>query len=167
MSELETAVEKKFTPLTRTREMEPHLFMSRAPVMGYVFRDGSYARFVNHRFITKLRTQIEEMNIVCEEGGNYYVNPEEVIALPPEDPYAALREQIRKEVEAEMRSRTKNTDMGTSEQGKLNVMNSSGIVGASAHSNSSPTPGVAGVDASSKVGAGSVKVASGVTATRL
>ena len=159
---------QKYEPLRRPREMEPHLFLSRAPVMGYVFRDGSYARFINHRFVTKLRSQIEEMQIVCEEGGNYYTDPNELIAQPEADPHAALREQIRKEVEAELLSRQKNTDMGTSTQGKLMTANSSSIRGAMADSNAQTAAGnpLAGVDPAAGAKSG-ITVADGVVAKKL
>jgi hypothetical protein len=131
------------------------LFKSRAPIMGYCFKDGSVVHFINHGYATTNKKHIEELTAECEAGHpNYYIDPNETETTTDLiDPMGALRARIREEERAKILAATDiNRDMGETDQsGKLKgIANSQSIQGAMAASN-----GVAAVPAPASV---SVKV---------
>ena len=142
------------------------IFKSRAPVMGYVFRSGANVHFVNHKFVTKIPSEIKEMTEECEAGHpNFYVDPNEfetdnVVV----DPLEALRAQIREEERAKLLLQG-DRDMGATKfSGRLEgIANSTSIRSGAAESGSGMAAG--------SIAQGSIKVAStpssGATATKI
>lgn len=114
------------------------LFKSRPAIMGYVFRDGTNAHFIDHEYKTNRQSEIDELTEVCNEGGNtYYIDPEQTeISSIKVDPLAALTAKIREEERIKLLMEIQR-DMGeTVNTGKLEgIANSSSIRGASAASN--------------------------------
>ena len=154
------------TPIAVAPAKPYKIFKSRAQVMGYVFRSGANVHFVNHRFVTKVPSEIEEMTKECEAGHpNFYIDPDDfetdnVVT----DPMEALRAQIREEERAKLLLQG-DRDLGKTEwNGKISgIANSTSIRSGAAESGSGQATGA--------IASGSIKVAappsSGATATKL
>jgi hypothetical protein len=127
------------------------LFKSRAPIMGYAFKDGSVVHFINHGYATTNKKHIEELTAECEAGHpNYYIDPNETETTTDLiDPMGALRARIREEERAKLLTATDpSRDMGATDQsGKLQgIANSQSVMGAIAASNGvAATPAPSGV----------------------
>lgn len=141
------------------------IFKSRAHTMGYVFKSGTNVHFINHKFITKIPAEIEEMTAECNAGHpNFYIDSDEFetdnVVI---DPHAALREQIRQEELAKLLASDR--DFGKTEwTGKIaGIANSTSIRSGMAESGSGMAQGA--------IAAGSIKIApvasGGATATKL
>jgi hypothetical protein len=94
------------------------LFKSRADTMGYVFKSGKAAHFMQGRYATSDKKEIEELTEECEAGHhNFYIDSDEPeIDSNAMDPIAVLREKIRKEELAKILAATSiHRDMGTTE----------------------------------------------------
>lgn len=141
------------------------VFKSRAPLMGYVFRSGANVHFVNHRYVTKIKSEIEEMIAECESGHpNFYIDPNDFETnTPVVDPLAALREQIREEERTKLLL-AQSRDLGKTEfTGKLEgIANSTSIRSGAAESGTGLAQGA--------IAQGSIKIAaapaSGVVAVK-
>lgn len=142
------------------------IFKSRAPVMGYVFRTGANVHFVNHKFVTKIPSEIKEMTEECEAGHpNFYIDPNEFetdnVVI---DPMEALRAQIREEERAKLLLQGDRDFGKTAFSGRLEgIANSTSIRSGAAESGSGMAAG--------SIAQGSIKVAAvpagGATATKI
>jgi hypothetical protein len=85
-------------------ELTYSLFKSHAPVVQYVFEDGSIAVFRAGRFYTQDKRQIAELTAICTKGHpTIFIDPEEAKTSPEnEDPREKLKAQLRAEIMAEM-----------------------------------------------------------------
>jgi len=114
------------------------VFKSRAAVMGYVFKSGKSVHFINHIYATANSDEIEELTKECKDpSSNYYIDDGQTeIDSADLDPIAALRAKIREEERAALLAATsKERDMGSTPQGKLEgIANSQTISGAAADS---------------------------------
>lgn len=126
------------------------VFMSRAQTMGYVFKSGVAARFMNHRYATENKTEIAELTAECENGSpNFYIDSETFHSTyAKQDPQYELRERIRAEEKEKLQAAYGNPerDMGSTEQGALKgIGNTLSIGGLAALSNSSSVASPASV----------------------
>jgi hypothetical protein len=120
------------------------VFKSRAPVMGYAFKNGNVVYFREHMYATLSKAEIEELTTECENGHpNYYIDPEQTeIDSEQMDPIAVLTAKIREEERAKLMAAVGNPhkDMGQTEQGKLQgISNSHSIMGVAAASETQAT----------------------------
>lgn len=118
-------------------------FQSRLPSSRYIFKDGTVATFVNGEFLTDVESQIAELmsEINSKNAHPYiYVDPERKEVDIEADPQAALKAQIRAELEAEMLLKNLNpssVNMGSTEgKAALNVATSASISPGAASSGS-------------------------------
>jgi len=117
------------------------LFKSRADVMGYAFRSGKTVHFLQGRYATSAKDEIEELTKECENGHpTFFIDPnEKVIDSARMDPISVLREQIRKEELAKLLAATNiGRDMGSTDQHKMlqGISNSQSVAGLIAGSES-------------------------------
>ena len=137
------------------------LFKSRAPTMGYVFKSGKSVHFMEGRYATSAKDEIDELTTECNNAHpNFYIdNNEKVVDSELVDPMAVLVARIRAEERAKLIAATNpGRDMGETDQsGKLEgIANSSTITGLQQASNGvSVAPAPSGVTAGIKVGAAS------------
>lgn len=133
------------------------LFKSRAPMMGYVFRSGKSAHFLDHCYATSKEDEIKELELLTKEVPDHFFRDSGQMTATTEkvDPLASLRARIAEE------ERTKillemSRDMGSTEGGPLKgVANSStirAVMGASNSANTTPAGGSSGAVAT-KIGA--------------
>jgi hypothetical protein len=111
------------------------LFKSKSPVMGYVFRSGKTIHFVGGQYATSSPKEIEELNEVCQDSPNFYIDDgQKEIDSDAMDPMAVLTARIRKEIDAERANASNNPARelgGTSDDGKLgNIATSASFTGA-------------------------------------
>lgn len=120
-----------------TSVVKGRVFHSTIPSIRYVFRAGKHAVFIDGKYTTNIAHEIEELDAEIEAGHpNFFIKSKEEVA--PVEPLEALREKFIKEFLAKQAEDTKTVkDGGTSEQGKLNVANSTTIASAAAGSDSS------------------------------
>lgn len=102
--------EKLYDPMQRLKDMPvefaeaekvQHLLLSRAPVMSYVFRDGSTAKFLNHVYTTNVQAHIDEFHAEAKShpGGNWIIDPAKLTVDMRElmRPQEYMREKIHAE----------------------------------------------------------------------
>ena len=117
-------------PAATKEDKTLHLFISRIPNSTFVFPDGTIAVFKAGQYATDVEAKIQWLNHEISEGHPFiYVDPEKVTVLQSDlDPEQALRKRIIAEYLAEQQAIAKgDKDMGTSEQGKLNVAGSNAV----------------------------------------
>lgn len=117
------------------------VYYSNMLTMKYIFKAGKVAAFLTKNgrtseYTTNIKHEIEELDAEIELGHpNITSSPEETVAVI--EPVEALRQKHFEEFKKMMEKATlKTNDAGTSDQGKLNVANSTSIAEASAGSDS-------------------------------
>ena len=120
-----------------------YVFFSRIPNSTYIFPDGVQAAFVNGRYTTKDAGRAAHLQGIVEEGNPHiYIDPEKTTLTEAElDPMAEYDARVIAKYLAAQASQTSN-DMGSSEQGRLNVADTSNIAAAASGSDSGATPGI-------------------------
>jgi hypothetical protein len=113
------------------------LFMSHAPSIKYVFKNGDVANFVNHRYFTADETQVKELQYEIEKKQHpaFYINPAESEVNPAEqDPMSRLRKMIIEQHYAELAKKTgPQNDLGTITQTKLTPTSTTDISAVTAN----------------------------------
>jgi hypothetical protein len=108
-----------------------HLFMSWAPSIKYVFKDGHVADFVNYRYFTSKEAHVKELTeeIIVHKHPAFYINPAEVKVNPAEqDPMFRLRKMIIDEYLSSLAVKTGlDNNMGDVEQSKLTPTSTTSI----------------------------------------
>lgn len=94
-----------------TQAEEPRmlrLYKSTIPSINYIFKNGKPAIFVNGRFATDVESEIAELDKeIKERHPLIFIDSAEVeVSSVKVDPIAAMREQIRAELVAEMAKNT-------------------------------------------------------------
>lgn len=139
-------VVKQPPPAVILSEGDAKLYKSNMQSWKYVFRKGTVATFINGQYATNKPHEIAELD---EEISYGHPN----ILFDPDEPTAksnaimmmqGLREKFYREFQAEQQAAAVNpdNDMGSSEQGKLNVTSTRDIASAAA-GGSGATPGAA------------------------
>lgn len=113
------------------------VFRSNIPSVRYIFKNGKSANFLGGKYITDIVHEIRELDYeIALHHPNFSVNMEEVV--PTMEPLEALRARFIAEYKAELATNvSKNNDAGYSDQGKLNVANTTTISEGAAGSDSS------------------------------
>lgn len=116
------------TASSKPVKVQPRVFHSNIPSMGYVFKAGKRASFINGKYITDIQYEIDELDAEIAMGHPMiYIKADE----PPVEliePMEALRAKFVKEyVEQQAKNTLKSNDVGTSTQGKLNPASSTDI----------------------------------------
>lgn len=116
---------------------EARVFRSNVASLRYVFKAGKVAAFLSGKYTTNIAHEIEELDEeIAMNHPNITANKEEVVALS--EPMEALRAKfIAEYLETAAKSVVKTNDAGFSEQGKLNVANSTTVSEGMASSDSS------------------------------
>lgn len=116
--------------------VESRVFRSNVPSCVYVFKAGKRACFMGGKYTTNIAHEIEELDEEIRQGHPHITSkPEEKVMQ--NDPMEVLRAKFREELLAEQAAAAKiNTNIGASEQGKLNVATSKDLAQVSAGSTS-------------------------------
>jgi hypothetical protein len=112
-----------------------HLFMSLAPSIKYVFKDGIVANFVAYRFFTENPEYIAELQREIKLGHpSFYINPKEVVVNPAEqDPLSRFRKQVIEEFLISLAEKTDpDRDMGIVEAQTLTPASTTSIASVAA-----------------------------------
>lgn len=125
---------------------ESRVFRSTLPSCVYVFKAGKHANFIDGKYRTNIAHEIAELDAEIAAGHTFISSkPEELVSAV--DPMTALREKFRAELLAEQAAAAKtNPNIGSTDQGKLNVASSEAVKQLSAGSSSpagAPAPAVA------------------------
>lgn len=114
-----------------------HLFMSHAPSIKYIFKDGTIANFTNHRYFTSVPAHISELKTEIEvhEHPSFYINPKEALVNPAEqDPMSRLRKLIIDEyLLAEAKKTNPQNDLGTTTLGRFVPTSTSDVAAVTAN----------------------------------
>lgn len=126
-----------------------YVFYNRIPNSNYIFPDGVQAQFVGNRYVT---SEKERADILMREiaAGNLhiFVDPNKLQVSKAElDPMAELKARIIAEYEASRAGGAQLADSST-EQGKLNVVNTATIFQAAADSDSAGSAALPGIKVS-------------------
>ena len=105
----------------------------------YVFKNGKVAPFIGGKYTTDIAHEIAELDAeIAQRHPHITANKEEVVTLS--EPMEVLKQKFFAEFEAAQKAAlNKNNDAGTSEQGKLNVANSTTVAAGMAGSDSTGT----------------------------
>ena len=107
-----------------------NLFMSYAPSIKYIFKDGTVANFVAYRYFTSVPEHVAELQKEIKLGHpSFYINPNEVVVNPAEqDPMSRLRKQILTEYFTALMNKTNpENDLGEFLPTKLTPASTSDI----------------------------------------
>lgn len=113
------------------------VFRSVMPSCQYVFRSGKVAPFINHEYATSMPQEIAELNYEIEMGHPHIkVSPQGATKSTIKvDPLEEVRAKaIAEYIANQAKANDINNDRGTSEQGKLNVSNSTSVAAGMAGS---------------------------------
>lgn len=112
------------------------VFRSNIPSMRYVFKQGKVAPFISGRYTTDIAHEIEELDAeIAHRHPNISANKEEIVDTI--EPLEALKKKHFEEfLLMQAKTLDKTNDAGTSEQGKLNVANSTTVAPGAAGSDS-------------------------------
>lgn len=116
-----------------------NLYMSYAPSIKFVFKNGSVANFVNHRFFTSNPEEIKELDqeIKVHKHPSFYINPRETRVNPAEqDPMSRLRKRIIEEYLASQAAQNNpQNDRGNTTPQQLNPTSTTNIAAVAAGGN--------------------------------
>lgn len=129
--------EKNKSIATPRIETSFKLFKSHIPSIKYLFKNGKEAIFREGKFSTNIQNEIEELTEeVAQNHPHIYIDDSDSSAeYSTEDPLAALKERLRKEIQAEQ-LKDKLADAGTSQQPALKPASSADISKLAAGSSS-------------------------------
>ena len=122
-------------------QVTARVFRSNIPSCRYVFKNGKVAPFIGGKYITNIKHEIDELDTEIEMKHPYIsANKEE--AVNTIEPLEALKVRFFAEFQAAQAANLlKSNDAGTSEQGKLNIANSSTVsAGMAGSSSAGATP---------------------------
>ena len=112
------------------------VFRSNISSSRYVFKNGKVAPFIGGKYTTDIKHEIDELDTEIEmRHPHISANKEEVVNVV--EPLEALKAKFFAEFQAAQATNLlKSNDAGTSEQGKLNVANSTTVAAGMAGSSS-------------------------------
>lgn len=113
------------------------VFRSNIPSVRYIFKNGKSANFLGGKYATDIAHEIQELDYeIALRHPNFSANVEEVVDTI--EPLEALRARFIAEYKAELATNVaKDNDAGYSDQGKLNVANTTTVSEGAAGSDSS------------------------------
>lgn len=116
------------------------VFYCRIPNSNFIFADGSVANFTGGRYVTDDPDKAAFLKREVTLGNPHiYIDAEKTVVTAKElDPMAELKARIIAEYEASKIKEDKNRDLGTSNQGKLNIADTKTVGEAAGESNSAP-----------------------------
>ena len=126
------------------------VFKSRVPFCKYIFKNGKEAPFIAGRYLTDVKSEIEELDAEVEsKHPSIYIDAaEKEVNTAKLDPIEEIkRKAIAEFVASQLAANSKTNDRGSYEPGKLNVTTSATVAEAAAGSDSgtaataSDTPG--------------------------
>lgn len=122
------------------------VFYSRVINGTVIFPDGTAAGFVNGRYTTQDETKAQVLRDAIDAGHPHlYIDADKPVLTEAElDPMAEYKARVIAEYEASKIAGDKNSDKGSSSQGRLNVADTGSIGAAAADSTSgaTATPGI-------------------------
>lgn len=123
-----------------TRKVSARVFRANIPSCRYVFKEGKVAAFLSGKYTTNIAGEISELDAEVALGHpNITANAEEVLDVI--EPLELLKKRHIEEYLASVaKSIAKSNDAGFSDQGKLNVANSTTISEGAAGSDSVNAP---------------------------
>lgn len=134
------------------------VFKSRVPFCKYLFKNGKEANFIGGVYTTDIETEIEELDteIKLKHPTLFIDASDKERDTEKIDPLDEIRRKAVADYLAGVAAATnKSNDRGTTEQGRLNVANSSTIAEASAGSDSSNGASIVAGEAASGLQAAS------------
>lgn len=116
-----------------------NLYKSRIYSCKYAFKNGKEANFVDFKYLTDIKSEIEELDYEISLGHpTLYVDPtRKTVDTSKIDPLEDIRKKAVDDYIAQQKNATlMSNDRGTSEPGKLNVATTVNVAAASAGSSS-------------------------------
>ena len=121
------------------------VFFNHIPNSNMIFPDGSIAAFTGGRFATDNPDKVAFLQSEIKNGNPHLYIKEDFLVVSADQlaPDAELRARYFAEFQAQQEAIAKgDTTYGSSEQGKLNVADTSVIAAGAADSSSGATPGI-------------------------
>jgi len=117
-------------------QVTARVFRSNISSCRYVFKNGKVAPFIGGKYTTDIKHEIDELDAEIDmKHPHISANKEEVVSTV--EPLEALKARFFAEFQAAQAANLlKDNDAGTSEQGKLNVANSTTVAAGMADSSS-------------------------------
>jgi hypothetical protein len=117
------------------------LFKTRIPNIGYIFRSGKRAPFLNSRYSTDIPSEIAELEEEISLGHPHIYIDEAELTLDTVEPMEVLRKKFYAEFEAQQkRALDKDNDAGYTEANKIVVATTRSIAEAVGNSDSIASP---------------------------